>query len=65
MKKHYHFDAVSFLMAYENGELDDDALIDGFQELLNSGLLWRLQDSYHRVGSILLQKGLVSYKEVE
>ena len=53
-------DTVNFLMEYENGELDHDQIVAGFQELVNSGLVWRLQGSYGRVAQNLIERGEVT-----
>jgi hypothetical protein len=56
------FDPVSFVMAYEGGELDDDETVDGFQHLLDSGLVWQLQGHYGRTAAALLQAGMIHDK---
>ena len=53
------FDSLAFIMAFEGGELDDDEIIAGFQELVNSGLAWSLQGSYGRAAKALLDAGLI------
>ena len=52
------FDTVSFLMAYEDGGLDEDAIVEGFQHLIDSGLVWSLQGSYGRAAVALIDMGL-------
>ena len=51
------FDSVSFIMAFEEGNLSEEKLIAGFQELINSGLVWRLQDYYGRTATALIKSG--------
>lgn len=51
------FDTCSFVMAYECGELDDDAIIEGFQHLIDSGLAWQLQGHYGRTAAALIENG--------
>jgi hypothetical protein len=51
-------DIVSFIMAYESGELDNDAVVEGFQALIDSGLAWSLQGSYGRMAERLINAGL-------
>lgn len=52
-------DIVSRLMAYEEGELDQDQVIDLFQELLSSGLITQLQGHYGRTAQRLIDAGLI------
>jgi len=59
------FDAVRFIMAYESGDLGDDydeQVFAGFQELINSGLVWKLQGSYGRTARGLIDAGLCHAK---
>jgi methyltransferase-like protein len=51
------FDTVGFIMAYEDGQLEDEEIIEGFQELINSGLAWSLQGSYGRMAATLIDHG--------
>jgi hypothetical protein len=52
-------DSVSFIMAYESGEIDEEEdLIAGFQALIDSGLAWQLQGSYGRAAMQLIEAGL-------
>ena len=52
-------DTISFITDYESGQLDDDAVIAGFQELVDTGLVWQLQGSYGRMAMRLLEAGLI------
>lgn len=52
------FDAVSFVMAFEAGELDDDEIVAGFQHLIDTGAAWRLQGVYGRTAARLIEAGL-------
>ena len=47
------------IIAYENGELEEDEVISLFQELVNSGLAWQLQGHYGRTAASLIDVGLV------
>ena len=53
---------VSFIMAFESGELTEDEVVAGFQDGINSGLVWRLQGSYGRMAVRLIEAGLCSPK---
>lgn len=56
------FDTVQFIVDFEGGALDDDQVIEGFQELINSGLVWQLQGSYGRAATRLIAQGLCTQK---
>jgi hypothetical protein len=53
-------DQVDNIIAYENGELEEDEMIALFQELVNSGLAWQLQGHYGRTAKGLIEAGLVT-----
>jgi len=46
------------IIKFEMGELDDTEIIALFQELINTGLAWRLQGSYGRAAKHLIDEGL-------
>ena len=46
------------MIAYEEGELSDEETIDLFQELIDTGLVWKLQGNYGRVAGSLIDAGL-------
>jgi len=52
-----NFDTVSFIMAYEGGELDEDEIIVGFQHLIDDGTAFKLQGSYGRMAMHLINEG--------
>ena len=52
------FDSLAFIMDFEGGELTQDELVAGFQELIDSGLAWRLQGVYGRTANRLIEMGL-------
>ena len=48
---------IDRIIAYEQGELADDEVVDLFQSLINSGLCWSLQGHYGRTASALIRSG--------
>lgn len=50
-------DQVSKIMAYENGELSDEEAVALFQELIDSGLVWKLQGHYGLTAAALISAG--------
>lgn len=48
---------VESIMAYENGELDYEEVVNLFQWLVDSGLAWQLQGSYGRTAAALIEAG--------
>ena len=40
-----HYDQLSAIIAYEQGDLDQDATVELFQHLVDTGLAWQLQGS--------------------
>ena len=52
------FDLTGQIIAYEQGELEEDEIIELFQYLIDTGLAWRLQGSYGRRAVELIEAGL-------
>lgn len=52
-------DVVDQIMAYEAGELDEEGQLALFQNLVDTGMAWRLQGHYGRTAQALLQQGLI------
>jgi hypothetical protein len=51
------------IIAYEQGKLNQEEVIDLFQELVDNGMAWTLQGSYGRTAMDLLQAGLITRKQ--
>lgn len=47
------------IIAYEDGSLDHDETLALFQDLVSTGLAWRLQGHYGRTAEYLLVEGLI------
>ncbi len=52
-------DRVGRLIAFENGELDNDETIELFQDLVEDGTVWQLQGYYGRMAMSLIEAGHV------
>lgn len=50
-------DEVAWMIQYEGAEMDDDEAINGFQHLINTGLVWSLQGHYGRTANSLIENG--------
>jgi hypothetical protein len=53
------FDTVGQIMAYEQGDLDEESTEILFQHLVDSGLAWQLQGSYGRMAAHLIDTGRI------
>lgn len=49
---------VNQIIRFENGEMDEEELVEFFQGLINSGHAWTLQGFYGRTAQALIDKGL-------
>jgi hypothetical protein len=54
------YDLTGQIIAYENGELDEDATTELVQRLVDTGLAWQLQGFYGRLAAAYLDAGLVT-----
>jgi polyhydroxyalkanoate synthesis regulator phasin len=53
-------DMVDKIIKYENGNMTNEETIKFFQELIDSGMAWKLQGHYGRTATHLLEEGLCS-----
>jgi polyhydroxyalkanoate synthesis regulator phasin len=51
-------DVVDKIIKYENGNMTNEETIKFFQELIDSGMAWKLQGHYGRTAVHLLEEGL-------
>lgn len=50
---------VDSIIAYEQGELNDQEIVCLFSELVKSGMAWSLQGSYGRTANDLIKAGWI------
>jgi hypothetical protein len=59
METERDFDVVGFCLAWEMGEIEsEEELAEGFQYLIDSGIVWQLQGSYGRTAKRLIEAGI-------
>ena len=46
------------IIKYEKGEMQEHEMIEFFQELIDSGIVWTLQGHYGRVATSLIRAGM-------
>lgn len=49
---------IDKIMAFENGELDEDETIEFIQDGIDRGWVWKLQGFYGRTAAALIQQGI-------
>lgn len=52
------FDTVGFIIDYESGQASKKQIINGFQHLIDEGIVGQLQGSYGRTAEALIENGL-------
>ena len=57
-------EATSFIMDFEAGQCDQDAIVTGFQGLIDNGMVWKLQGFYGRTAADLIAANLCHPKTV-
>jgi hypothetical protein len=53
---------VGKIIEYESGEMDGDAVVAFFQEMIDDGSVWSLQGHYGRTATALIEAGLCHKK---
>ena len=53
-------DLAARIMDFESGQLDEEQVVDLFQDLVDTGLAWTLQGSYGRAAQRLIDDGFVT-----
>lgn len=56
---------IEKIMKYEDGEMNDDEVIELFQELVDNGMAWRLQGHYGRTAHALIEGGFIEPREIK
>ena len=57
------FDTGGFIIAFEEGSLSNEEVIEGFQHLIDTGLAWQLQGCYGRTAEALIKGGYCTARE--
>src|SRR6476620_706896 len=52
-----HLTRIDLLIMFEPGDLDNDAVIDLFQSMIDDGTVWHLQGCYARYADQLIRAG--------
>jgi hypothetical protein len=55
-----YYDVTQAIMDYEDFSLDHDEQLKLFQNLVSSGLAWKLQGSYGITARALIERGLIN-----
>jgi hypothetical protein len=53
------YDQLDAMIAFEQGELDEEGIVVLFQHLVDNGQAWQLQGFYGRTARDLIEAGLV------
>lgn len=55
----FKFVTSDMISRYESGDMTEDEVIELFQALVDTGMVWSLQGSYARMAATLIEAGLV------
>jgi hypothetical protein len=53
-------DIVDLIIAFEQGDLEPEGILELFAELIATGTCWSLQGSYGRYAKRLIENGLIT-----
>jgi len=56
---------VDKMIAYEGGEMNEEEVVEFFQELLDRRLINSLQGNYQRTAALLLELGHIDLREAQ
>jgi hypothetical protein len=56
------YDQIGAIIAWEQGELDEEATVELFRHLIDTGLAWQLQGCYGRQAQALIEAGYCTAK---
>ena len=54
--------SIDNIIAYEQGELNDQEVVCLFAELVKSGMAWSLQGSYGRTALAFIEEGWIDHE---
>lgn len=63
MGKQQEFDLVGFIIDFECGDISEERLIEGFQKMIDTGIVWKLQGFYGRTARKLIDGGYCTEKK--
>lgn len=52
------FDVVDFVIGFEGGMISESEIVEGFQHMINDGIVWGLQGMYGRMANNLIEAGV-------
>lgn len=56
------FNMIQSIISFENGELEQDEVVELFQILLDTGFILNLQGMYQRIAKDLISEGLIEVR---